>query len=236
MSGPVEAEVARLLENPVWSSLTQGHRALAEGGPLARRFPAEVSPFAAVSEPSGVGFEALRALVPAEDQIALVRAEPFEAPPPFVTEMRGTVLQMILGDPFVAVKPGPEPVVLGAADIGEMLDLTARTRPGPFGPRTIEFGGYIGLRLDGALVAMAGERMRFGEFAEISAVCVDPAHQGRGYATLLMERIARRIQERGQTPFLHVFSDNAGAIALYEKLGFVGRRRLHMAVLRHAAG
>ncbi len=124
--------------------------------------------------------------------------------------------------------------MLGASDVADMLDLAGRTRPGPFGPRTIEFGQYIGLRVEGALAAMAGERMRFGRFVEISAVCVDPDHRGKGYAAVLMTRLAERLQAQGLTPILHVFADNAGAIALYEKLGFAKRRTLHLTVLRAA--
>ncbi len=79
---------------------------------------------------------------------------------------------------------------------------------------------------------MAGERMRFDRFVEISAVCVDPVHRGKGYAALLVTRLARDIQAQGSTPFLHVFATNLGAIALYEKLGFVTRRSFHVTVLR----
>ena len=112
--------------------------------------------------------------------------------------------------------------------------LAGRTRPGPFGPRTIEFGLYIGIRVDTALAAMAGERMRFGRFVEISAVCVDPDHRGKGYAALLVTRLAKRLQAQGLTPFLHAFPDNGSAIALYEKLGFATRRILYVTILRSA--
>jgi hypothetical protein len=40
----------------------------------------------------------------------------------------------------------PEAVSLGAADVPEMLELTARTKPGPFLPRTFELGPYLGIR------------------------------------------------------------------------------------------
>ena len=47
------------------------------------------------------------------------------------------------------------------ADAAEMLDLVARTDPGPFRKRAVELGRYLGIRRDGQLVAMAGERLRF---------------------------------------------------------------------------
>jgi predicted GNAT family acetyltransferase len=142
--------------------------------------------------------------------------------------MQAPLAQMVLSQPIAATPAGPEPVILGAADVPDMLDLTERTRPGPFGPRTIELGRYIGVRSDGALTAMAGERMRFDRFVEVSAICVDPAHRGKGLAASLMVLLIQDIQAKGLTPFLHVFADNAGAIALYEKLGFVVRRTLNL--------
>jgi predicted GNAT family acetyltransferase len=113
-----------------------------------------------------------------------------------------------------------------------MLALTARTKPGPFGTRTHELGTYIGLRDRGKLVAMAGERLKVPGYTEISAVCTDPEHSGKGYAGLLITEIMHRIRERGETAFLHVRQDKVRAISLYERLGFQLRKLLHFAVLR----
>ncbi len=49
-----------------------------------------------------------------------------------------------------------------------------------------------------------------------------------------MRDVAARIQARGETPFLHVYAANTGAIALYQSLGFAFRRELFMTSL--AAG
>jgi predicted GNAT family acetyltransferase len=113
---------------------------------------------------------------------------------------------------------------LGPADVPEMLDLVARTRPGPFLPRTIELGGYLGIRRDGALAAMAGERLRPPGWTEISAVCTDPAFRGNGLASRLTLAVAAAITARGEQPFLHAASDNAAALRLYASLGFRLRR------------
>ena len=94
------------------------------------------------------------------------------------------------------------------------------TKPGPFGPRTIELGHYIGIRRQGVLVAMAGERMRLDGFTEISGVCVEPAYRGHGFAADLVGSLASSIAARTEVPFLHVFSSNHAAIALYRKLRF----------------
>ena len=114
-----------------------------------------------------------------------------------------------------------------------MLRLTEQTNPGPFGPRTHELGQYIGVRVDGALAAMAGERMRLDGAVEISAVCVSPEHRGKGHAAFLVAWLVRKLREEGAKPFLHAFTDNP-AIALYERLGFTKRKTLRLTVLARA--
>jgi predicted GNAT family acetyltransferase len=111
-------------------------------------------------------------------------------------------------------------IPLGAADVPEMLELVAQTEPGPFLTRTIELGDYLGIRCDGALVAMAGERFHLYGWTEISAVCTEPEHRGRGLASQLVGALIAGIQLRSQRAFLHVLSTNTGAIRLYEELGF----------------
>lgn len=105
-----------------------------------------------------------------------------------------------------------------------MLDLVALTQPGPFLPRTVELGRYLGIRHEGRLIAMAGERLRPPGWTEISAVCTHPDHRGRGLAGLLIRAVAAGIRERGDVPFLHAAADNIQAIRLYESMGFVLRR------------
>jgi predicted GNAT family acetyltransferase len=117
-------------------------------------------------------------------------------------------------------------VELGADSVPEMLDLVGRARPGPFWPRTREMGTYVGIRENGRLVAMAGERLRPPGWTEISAVCTAPEARGRGHAARLVRALAARIEARGERPFLHVAEENAGAVALYERLGFEVRKRV----------
>ena len=130
-----------------------------------------------------------------------------------------------LVDDGLAAAPDPEAVRLGPADVPEMLDLVERTRPGPFLPRTVELGTYLGIRRNGALIAMAGERLHPPGWTEISAVCTDPDFRGEGLATRLILAVAHGIRERGETPFLHTAASNTNAIRLYESLGFRLRRR-----------
>jgi predicted GNAT family acetyltransferase len=115
--------------------------------------------------------------------------------------------------------------------VPEMMALTKLTNPGPFAARTHELGTFLGVKVDGRLAAMAGERMKPADYTEITAVCVHPDYRGRGYARLLLGAIARQIAARGEIPFLHVFSDNDSAIALYRRQGMEIRRRLCVTVL-----
>ncbi|MEU2040061.1 GNAT family N-acetyltransferase [Nocardia niwae] len=138
-------------------------------------------------------------------------------------QMDGTALR---------VAHDPELDVLTAADIPEILELIARTEPGPYAPRTIEMGAYLGLRVDGRLVAMAGERLHPPGWTEISAVCTDAEFRGRGFATRLVRAVGAGIRARGETPFLHVLARNTTAIGLYETLGFTLRKRSKLTVVQ----
>jgi predicted GNAT family acetyltransferase len=116
--------------------------------------------------------------------------------------------------------------------VPEMIALVELTKPGPFGTRTHELGTFLGIKVDGRLVAMTGERMKPGNYTEMTAVCVHPSHRGRGYAQALLGAVGRGIVARGESPFLHVFTSNESAIALYRKQGMKIRRRLHVTVLQ----
>ena len=218
------------LDHPVWHALTTRQAALAEGGALARRFPPDIGPFAALSEMSPQGFAALGALMSPSDYVVLFTPDPVAVPAEFKTLLAKTGEQMI-GMPAEAAGGGGDIVTLGAGDAPEMMALTKLTNPGPFAARTRELGTFLGVKVDGRLVAMAGERMKPGGYTEITAVCVHPDHRGRGYAQELLGAIARQIAACGEIPFLHVFSDNDSAIALYRRQGMEIRRRLHVTVL-----
>ncbi len=115
----------------------------------------------------------------------------------------------------------------------DMQALAEMTQPGPFHARTHELGDFVGVRENGKLIAMAGERMRVPGFTEISAVCTHPDARGRGLAAKLMRIVAAKIVARGEQLFLHVYPHNKGAISVYEKLGFRHRADVQLTVLRH---
>jgi predicted GNAT family acetyltransferase len=218
------------LDHPVWNALISRQQALAEGGTLARRYPPEIAPFAAMTDMSAQSFAALRALMTASDQAVLFTPEPVTAPAEFKVLLAKTGEQMI-GTPAETAGRTADIVTLGADDAPAMVELTKLTKPGPFTLRTHELGTFLGIRIDGQLVAMAGERMKPANYTEITAVCVHPAHRGRGYAQILLGAVARQISARGEIPFLHVFSDNDSAIALYRRQGMEIRRSLCVTVL-----
>jgi GNAT superfamily N-acetyltransferase len=219
------------LDRPIWSALTTRQQALAEGGALALRYPTAITPFADVVDMSPASFAALGAIMSGSEIAVLFTPDPVAAPAGFKVLLAETGEQMT-GMPVESAISGVEPVTLGAADVPEMVALTELTKPGPFYARTHELGVFLGIRVDGQLVAMAGERMKPGNYTEMTAICVHPDHRGRGYGQLLQGSVARQIVARGEIPFLHVFTNNISAIALYRRQGMEIRRQLHVTVLQ----
>ena len=194
------------LERPSWSALASTHASFALGNDLARRYQPDVAPMAAVREVSDACLQALAALMKPDEAVGLFSAEPVPANPDLNVIARKTVEQMVFegskGEPIAG-----EYVNLVPADVPEMMKLVDLTKPGPFAARTIALGSYIGIRNSDQLLAMAGERMRFDGFTEISAVCTHPDYTARGYASFLVGALTQNILARGETPFLHIYSD-----------------------------
>jgi predicted GNAT family acetyltransferase len=219
------------LDYPIWTALTTTQQALAEGDARAWRYPTEITPFAATVDMSPESFAALAAMMSPTDIAVLFTPEAVKAPAEFKVVLADTGEQMI-GTPVEAPTNGVDIVTLGVADVPAMMELTALTKPGPFSARTHELGSFLGIRVDGQLVAMAGERMKPAQYTEMTAVCVHPSHRGRGYGQILLGAVSRQIVARGEIPFLHVFTSNHSAIALYRRQGMEIRRRLHVTVLK----
>ncbi|WP_212531277.1 GNAT family N-acetyltransferase, partial [Actinospica durhamensis] len=235
-TGPEPAPQApvtdHVLDDAVRASLAGAHARFAQRRGGAVRYHPDVAAFTALDDPDDFSAWAdLAALLGPEEDLALpgVTRWPENWRPLFSAEgvqMVGTDL-----DP----RHDDEAVVLGAADVPEILELIARTEPGPFRVRTVELGTYLGIRRDGALVAMAGERLRPPGWTEISAVCTAPEYRGQGLAGRLVRAVAAGIVERGDRPFLHTIASNENAIRLYRALGFEIRRTTTFTVLTRAA-
>jgi ribosomal protein S18 acetylase RimI-like enzyme len=208
-----------LLDNITWHTLTGPHAAYASGTGEARRYARGFSPIVGFANPGHPDFSALAPF-----------CEPGEhfycdgwsgaAPAGWRIDAETTMFKMAWEAVMPAADEAPGAILLGPEHAAQALELAALTRPGPFGPRTIELGEYFGCFEGQRLVAMAGERMCAGALREISGVCTDPQFQGRGLARRLMVALIRRQMQRGETPFLHVMRDNGNARRLYERMGF----------------
>jgi predicted GNAT family acetyltransferase len=217
------------LDNPIWSTLTSGHAAMALSRGRARRYPPSVSAFAAMEHPDAPAFDDLSHLVARGERIALFTTDPVTVPDTWQTHSSFWLDQMVCS--VVSDPPSLAFRELDRGDVADMLALTAATRPGPFLDDTIRMGRYIGIRTeDGRLAAMAGQRLRPKGFTEISAVCTDPAFRGRGYAAALVTILTAELWSQGVTPMLHVTTDNP-AKKLYDRLGFRVRRAIRFTLV-----
>ena len=232
MTGNAQSEADRL-DNPIWHALAGPHRHLGVAYGPVRRYLPEYAPFAAFEDPSTAPMSALLDAIPSGATAVMFTDQALAPPSGIEIVMAGVLPQMVARRPM-QVKDAANVVPLGVPDVPEMLDLVELTQPGPFARRTVEMGRYLGIRIDGQLAAMAGERLRLDGFTEVSAVCTHPSHRRHGYAALLVSAVGQSIMARGDTPFLHVRPENAAAIATYEALGFETRRAIHLTVLQRA--
>jgi GNAT superfamily N-acetyltransferase len=229
------ASIDERLDNPIWHALNTEHARLAVGSGRARRYPADVVPFAGLREPEALG-ELREILTPGEP--IYVAAETLPDCPG--VEKLGTLLCLQMICPAyksaggVPSEDAPAVEELTGADAADMVALTDAAFPGYFRPATYRMGSYYGIRVQGELVAMAGERLALPGLRELSAVCTRPGHTGHGYAARLSAHVLAKHAAAGLRTFLHVADGNQRAIALYERLGFVKSRALLLNRVRRA--
>lgn len=218
------------LDRPIWHALDTHLAHISSGSARARRMQAPFGMFAAAADDSAESLAALADLVPADGPILLLQAGNSPLPPGTAAHMTLPGVQMIARQ-VTPLEPDHRFRPLTPHDAREMIELAALTQPGPFFERTGEIGPFWGAHEDGRLVAMAGERLRFDDYVEVSGVCTHPDFRGRGYAGLLSRLVATQVLKQGKTPMLHAVSSNTTAIRLYETLGFVLRCEVMATVL-----
>jgi ribosomal protein S18 acetylase RimI-like enzyme len=217
----IHASISSQLANPIWQAATTRQRDLAYGDGPARRYYSDVVPLAALENHSAEAVTALTAMVLRGERVWLFEEPPRLDPRQWRETRRIPGFQMVCDALRPGPASGPESVTLDAvADAAEMNALKAIAFPGLFGMRTPEMGRYRGIRVDGELVAMAGERLALRGYREVSAICTHPAHLGHGYAQRLTREATAAILADGDTAFRHVADGNGAAIHIYEQLGF----------------
>lgn len=218
------------LDRPIWNLLNGPQASLARWSGAACRVDPAYGPFAAAAPGHEADLAGL--LTGPDDEIWLVETEILPPPPGTYVLRTMALLQMIADGPVVAYRPEPDIALLTDADAAELAALAQATQPGPWGPLTHRYGRFFGIRREGRIVAMAGERMRPAPgLAEVSGVCTLPDWRGQGFAARLMRHVMAGFAARGDTPFLHSYAHNGDAIRLYETLGFRARSPMIAAVL-----
>ncbi len=220
------------LDRPVWNALTTEQSGLAIVTGAAVRIDPAYGPFAAARD---AGAEAQAALVATlhgpDDRIGVVERAAWPAPPGTRVLGGGDLVQMVFEGPAPDGADDPRIEPLREFDAEAMAALALATEPGPWSSCTHRYGPYYGIRIDGRLASMAGERMRLPGLAELSGVSTWPEFRGQGLAAALVRRVVRGFLARGQTPFLHCYAANVGAVALYAKLGFRVRAPMTFTIL-----
>ena len=224
------------LLDPAWNALETEHVRFAVGGERARRYAAEVVPFAAVADNGDETLAELAELLAPGEHVYLFGAQPAATkgivvgPPLHCHQMLGPSRRLIDtgGDEMQMLRMTSE-------DAGAMVALTTLAFPGFFRERTHEMGTYCGIRMHGELVAMAGERLCLPGLREISAVVTHPRHTGKGHAYRLMTYLLREHASAGLKSFLHVNVLNSRAIALYERMGFETARSIALCPVSRAS-
>jgi predicted GNAT family acetyltransferase len=220
-----------VLDRPVWSALDTRHASFSDGDNLAKRYSPSIAPFAAIATDSAENLRALDKLVSSGESVLMLQADAIVLPAGLASVSTASGVQMVAELPLQNVSD--ERVQrLTEDDAAEMLALASITKPGPFTLRALSLGDFWGVKVEGRLVAMAGERMKQPGHTELSGVCSHPEFRGGGLGRLLSLFVANQIIRRGEIAYLHTYATNATAIRLYESIGFRLRSMMHIAAVQ----
>ena len=223
-----------ILDRPVWNALNTRHSALALGDGPAKRYVPSIHPFASSRDKSPESLQGLAEIATPGETLILLQADEFVPPPGFAVTATAFGVQMV-AERHIPCFEDDRIVPLGEADAPAMMELATLTKPGPFTLKALSLGDFWGIKENGGLVAMAGERLKQDGFTELSGVATHPAVRGRGLGRLLSLYVAGKIFAKGDQPFLHAYAANTAAIDLYESIGFKRRTRMNIAVIERQA-
>lgn len=211
------------LDNPVWNSLCESHEEFTLDYNGTKFYNPDYCPFG--------GFIELDSTLESVDKYASLCENFFiVGKKPKISDTLKINKELVCLQMVIQEKPqitfNNEIIKLTNAHSEELFSLVNLVQPGYFKSKTFLLGSYYGIFNNGKLVSIAGERMKMNNFTEVSAIITHPDHTGKGYAKQLTSYVVNTIFDEGKTPFLHVVESNTGAIKLYEKLGFVTRRKM----------
>ncbi|WP_264529320.1 GNAT family N-acetyltransferase [Flavobacterium sp. N502540] len=211
------------LDNPVWYALSENHSAFVLDYDGTKFYNPEYCPFGSFILPES-NLTATKQYALLTDSFFIVGEKP-EIEDSLTITKELVCLQMVVQDK-IQLAIDTEIVKLTESHNAELLQLVNLVQPGYFKTKTPLLGNYYGIFKDAQLIAVAGERMKMTDFTEVSAIITHPDHTRKGYAKQLISHVVNSILDESKTPFLHVAENNIGAISLYEKLGFVTRRKI----------
>src|SRR4051812_48216984 len=213
------------LDNPVWYSLSETHSEFAIDYGNTKFYNPDYCPFAGFIDPENIA-DAIEQYSALSDNFFIVGEKPQVSNSVKIAKEL-VCLQMIIREK-IELSVDIEIVKLTENHNEELCALVNLVQPGYFKTKTPLLGNYFGIFKENQLVAITGERMKMNDFTEVSAIVTHPDHTGKGYAKQLITHVVNAIFEENKTPFLHVVESNIGAIKLYEKLGFVTRRKMSL--------
>lgn len=211
------------LDNPAWYALTEIHQPFAVGTNEIKKYQRYIAPWVAHTSSDPTILNKLDPFIEKEESFYVFDSMP-QLPPNYIHENTVHCLQMICRQEIKATINNAGIEKMGDEDGEEVENLINLVQPGYYNPGTRLMGEYYGIRQNGQLVALAGERMRMNGFTEVSGVVTHPDFTGRKYAQQLVALVVNNNIAAGIIPFLHVAETNERAIKLYEHLGFVNRR------------
>jgi predicted GNAT family acetyltransferase len=212
------------LDNPSWYALSEDHQDFAVGYDGIKFYQPDYCPFGGFENPDATedGIDAYASLT---NTFFVIGKQPrFSGRVQRQNEL--VCNQMILKNRIARETDERITELKTDNHKADLFGLVNLVQPGYFRASTSDLGNYYGIYKGNMLVAVAGERMKMTGFTELSAIVTHPAHTGKGYAKQLITHASHAVFNEGKIPYLHVTTNNAGAIRLYEKLGFTTRRKI----------